>query len=107
VSRRPARRRLLAALCATCALALLPGATLASAPPSLGVSGAILIEQSTGKVLYAVNPDRRLAIARRDEADDGADHARARAEAGQGVRGAGLPPGGGGLADSASRRAST
>ena len=63
MSRRPARRRLLAALCATCALALLPGAALASAPPSLGVSGAILIEQSTGKVLYAVNPDRRLAIA--------------------------------------------
>jgi serine-type D-Ala-D-Ala carboxypeptidase (penicillin-binding protein 5/6) len=63
VSLGPAGRLLLAALCATCAFAVLPGAALASGPPSLGVSGAILIEQSTGKVLYAVNPQRRLAVA--------------------------------------------
>lgn len=63
MNRGPARRRLLGALCAALGFAVLPGAALASAPPSLSVSGAILIEQSTGKVLYAVNPDRKLAIA--------------------------------------------
>jgi serine-type D-Ala-D-Ala carboxypeptidase (penicillin-binding protein 5/6) len=63
VSRPTVRRLLMAACGAACAFALLAGAALASAPPSLGVSGAILIEQSTGKVLYAVNPERRLAIA--------------------------------------------
>ena len=63
MSRATVRRLLMAACGAACAFALLAGAALASAPPSLGVSGAILIEQSTGKVLYAVNPERRLAIA--------------------------------------------
>jgi D-alanyl-D-alanine carboxypeptidase (penicillin-binding protein 5/6) len=38
-------------------------ATVASAPPSLSVSAAILIEQSTGQQLYGVNPDAQLPIA--------------------------------------------
>jgi serine-type D-Ala-D-Ala carboxypeptidase (penicillin-binding protein 5/6) len=63
VSHRTLRRLFLAALSAACGSAILPAAALASARPSLSVSGAILIEQSSGKVLYAVNPERRLAIA--------------------------------------------
>src|SRR5450755_4340037 len=63
VSHRMLRRLFLAALSAACGSAILPAAAPASAPPSLSVSGAILIEQSSAKVLYAVNPERRLAIA--------------------------------------------
>jgi D-alanyl-D-alanine carboxypeptidase (penicillin-binding protein 5/6) len=42
---------------------LAPSAALASAPPDLGVTGAILVAPSTGQVLDAVHPNRELAIA--------------------------------------------
>jgi D-alanyl-D-alanine carboxypeptidase (penicillin-binding protein 5/6) len=63
VSRGTVRRLRLAALSAACGFVIAPAAALATAPSLPGVSGAILIEGSTGKVLYSVNPERRLAIA--------------------------------------------
>ena len=52
------------ALCLTAAAAAGPVAVAsASAPPSLGVRAAILIEQSTRQRLDGVNPDERMPIA--------------------------------------------
>jgi D-alanyl-D-alanine carboxypeptidase (penicillin-binding protein 5/6) len=58
-----ARRTAAAALCATAALVAVPGAAIALSAPRLGVSGAVLIEESTGQRLYGMNPDARLPIA--------------------------------------------
>ncbi len=52
-----------AVLCVTAGPAAAPPAALAGPPPQLGVSAAILIEESTGQRLYGVNPDRQVAIA--------------------------------------------
>jgi serine-type D-Ala-D-Ala carboxypeptidase (penicillin-binding protein 5/6) len=51
------------ALCMTAAAGAGPAAALASGPPQLSVHTAILVEQSTGKRLYGVNPDQRVPIA--------------------------------------------
>ncbi|MGI8428461.1 MAG: D-alanyl-D-alanine carboxypeptidase family protein [Solirubrobacteraceae bacterium] len=45
------------------ALAITPARASATRRPRLNVSGAILIEQRTGQLLYGVNPGRRLPIA--------------------------------------------
>lgn len=45
------------------ALGHAPRATAAGAPPSLSVSAAVLIEQSTGQQFYGVNQDAELPIA--------------------------------------------
>jgi serine-type D-Ala-D-Ala carboxypeptidase (penicillin-binding protein 5/6) len=52
------------ALSATVALAAaLPASASALTPPSLSVSSAILVEESTGHELYGVSPNAELAIA--------------------------------------------
>ena len=51
------------ALCMTAAAGAGPAAALASGRPQLSVRAAILVEQSTGKRLYGVNPDQRVPIA--------------------------------------------
>jgi serine-type D-Ala-D-Ala carboxypeptidase (penicillin-binding protein 5/6) len=60
-----ARRLLGAAVVGAVALALTPsaGASAAPPPPALSVRAAILIEQSTGHELYAVDANRELPIA--------------------------------------------
>jgi serine-type D-Ala-D-Ala carboxypeptidase (penicillin-binding protein 5/6) len=52
-----------AALCASAGLAAWPGPAIASSRPALRVRAAILIENTTGRVLDAVNPNQRLPIA--------------------------------------------
>jgi D-alanyl-D-alanine carboxypeptidase (penicillin-binding protein 5/6) len=46
-----------------CALACLAGPALGAAPRGLSARSAILIEQSTGRVLYGVSPNEQLPIA--------------------------------------------
>ena len=50
-------------LCITAAAGARPATALASGPPQLSVRTAILVEQSTGRRLYGVNPDQRVPIA--------------------------------------------
>jgi D-alanyl-D-alanine carboxypeptidase (penicillin-binding protein 5/6) len=60
------RRRLVgcaAALCATAGLTAVPAATSASSRPALSVRAAIVIENSTGRVLDGVDANARLPIA--------------------------------------------
>ncbi len=65
MSRGVERRILLTILVALCALALpyVPGRALGASTPRLSVRAAILIEQSTGRVLYALDPNEKLPIA--------------------------------------------
>jgi D-alanyl-D-alanine carboxypeptidase (penicillin-binding protein 5/6) len=53
----------LAALCVTAAVAAIAGPAIASSRPALGVRAAALIENSTGRVLDAVDPNARVPIA--------------------------------------------
>jgi D-alanyl-D-alanine carboxypeptidase (penicillin-binding protein 5/6) len=57
------RRPIAVALCAVAALLALPGRSPASSAPELGVRAAILVDQSTGQVLYDENANRELPIA--------------------------------------------
>jgi serine-type D-Ala-D-Ala carboxypeptidase (penicillin-binding protein 5/6) len=52
-----------AALCASAGLAALPGPALASPRPGLSVRAAILVENSTGRLLDGVNFNERMPIA--------------------------------------------
>jgi serine-type D-Ala-D-Ala carboxypeptidase (penicillin-binding protein 5/6) len=64
VSRPPRLSRLLAAgVCALCALAAAPAAWGLARPPSLSARAAILVERSTGQVLFARNAFQELPIA--------------------------------------------
>jgi D-alanyl-D-alanine carboxypeptidase (penicillin-binding protein 5/6) len=57
--------RACAALAALCLLTVLAGVTpaLAAGRPSLSVTGACLVEESTNQALYSLNPNRQLPIA--------------------------------------------
>ncbi len=53
----------LAALCLLVGLSAAPASALAGGRPSLSVTGACLVEESTGQPLYGLNPNRQLPIA--------------------------------------------
>ena len=57
------RRLVLGALVSVGWLCVATAPAPAASPPHLSVSAAILIEQSTGRELYGVNPNQKLAIA--------------------------------------------
>ncbi len=61
--RRTVCRVVLAVGCLVAAGATFAGAAQSSEPPALSVRAAILVAGKTGQVLYAVDPDRELAIA--------------------------------------------
>src|ERR1019366_6375592 len=63
VIRHGVRRLVLGALVSVGWLCVATAPAPAASPPHLSVSAAILIEQSTGRELYGVNPKQKLAVA--------------------------------------------